>query len=127
MKSIAIFLKQSKNLEELYLSWNKIRGLGALCISEAIGLSALRALDLSWNSLASSENRSAVRALSDAIVNNSTLLHLDISNNQLDVEDMAIFGESLAGNQVLIGVHVSGNQGRLDSKGMLTTSALIVA
>lgn len=120
MESIGKLLSTTKVLEELYLSWNKIRGVGALCIVQAIRKQpSLRVLDLSWNSLASSDNRAVVIALADSVSNNHILEHFDISNNQFDVEDMGVLAKGMIGNHTLIGLHVSGNQGSVDAKGFI--------
>lgn len=123
MVSIAKFLEENAKIEEVYLSWNQIRGLGALKIVEALKFHAsLRALDLSWNALDSNEllkPRSVVSALADALANNKMLVHLDISNNHLDLEDCSLLAKQLESNQTLIGLHMVGNCGTMDSRGYL--------
>lgn len=123
MASIAKFLEENAKIEEIYLSWNQIRGSGALKIVEALKYhSSLRVCDLSWNSLASNDllkPRAIITALADALANNKVLSHLDISSNRLDMEDCAILGRQLESNQTLVGLHLSGNSGSVDSRGFV--------
>uniref|UniRef100_K3WMZ5 Uncharacterized protein n=1 Tax=Globisporangium ultimum (strain ATCC 200006 / CBS 805.95 / DAOM BR144) TaxID=431595 RepID=K3WMZ5_GLOUD len=123
MLSIAKFLEENAKIEEVYLSWNQIRGLGALKICEALKFhGSLRVVDLSWNSLDSNEllkPRSVVTALADSLANNKVLVHLDISNNHLDTADCALLAKQLESNQTLIGLHMSGNCGIVDTRGFL--------
>lgn len=123
MLSIAKFLEENAKIEEVYLSWNQIRGLGALKIAEAMKFhSSLRVVDLSWNSLDSNEllkPRSVVAALADSLANNKVLSHLDISNNHLDMDDCALLAKHLESNHALIGLHMSGNCGIVDTRGFL--------
>ena len=60
-----------------------------------------------------------IHGLGEALASNTALMHLDISNNQLDHVNMNLFGKCLAGNHTLIGLHVSGNQAHIDSKGFV--------
>ncbi|KAJ0392781.1 hypothetical protein ATCC90586_002931 [Pythium insidiosum] len=123
MVAIGKFLEENAKIEEMYLAWNNLRGLGALKIVESLRFHAsLRALDLSWNSLDSNEllrPRAIVSALADALANNKVLVHLDLSNNHLDVEDCAVLAKQLELNQTLIGLHLSGNCGVMDTKGFI--------
>ncbi|KAF1328778.1 Nlrc3 protein, partial [Globisporangium splendens] len=123
MLSIAKFLEENAKIEEVYLSWNQIRDLGALKICEALKFhGSLRVVDLSWNSLDSNEllkPRSVVTALADSLANNKVLVHLDLSNNHLDTTDCALLAKQLESNQTLIGFHMSGNCGIVDTRGFL--------
>lgn len=124
MVAIAKFLEENAKIEEVYLAWNQIRGLGALKIAEALKFhGSLRVVDLSWNSLDSNEllakPRAVVAALADSLANNKVLVHLDISNNHLDMDDCALLAKHLESNQTLIGLHMSGNCGVIDSRGFL--------
>jgi Ran GTPase-activating protein (RanGAP) involved in mRNA processing and transport len=131
---LAKFLEQNTKIEEFYLSWNKIRGFGAMKLVEAIKFHpSLRALDLSWNSLDSNDPpqplknntnhdhtpMTIVSTLADAIANNKILSHLDLSNNRLNEKDCQILAKALEENQTLIGLHMAGNVGMMDSRGFL--------
>lgn len=121
--AVAKFLEENARVEEVYLAWNQLRGVGALRVVEALKFhSSLRVLDLSWNALDSNERlppRAVVTALADALANNKTLLHLDVSNNRLDLADCALLATALERNQTLIGLHMSGNCGVVNSRGFL--------
>ncbi len=102
--AIAKVIDTSKTLRELYLSWNKIRGTSAQKLVEALGYRcSLRVLDLSWNSLHATNSKSIVLALGSSLSINTSLVHLDISNNCLDFEDCKILATSLLSNHTLIG------------------------
>ena len=88
--------------------------------------SSLQTLDLSWNAVGSKADmtsRPVAAALSDALTKNDTLLHLDLSQNQLDAQDCAIIGVGLRENHSLLGLHMTGNQGSVDSYGNLAPDA----
>lgn len=123
MVAIAKFLEENAKIEEVYLAWNQIRGLGALKIVESLKFHAsLRVVDLSWNALDSNDRlkpRAVVTALADALANNKVLAHLDLSSNHLDVDDCALLSKQLESNHTLIGLHMSGNCGVVDSRGFL--------
>ncbi|OQR99914.1 hypothetical protein ACHHYP_03940 [Achlya hypogyna] len=124
MLAIAKLLDESAKIEELYLSWNKIRGVGAQRIVEAIGYhNSLRVLDLSWNSLNSCAHHAVATTLATALTNNKVLMHLDLSNNGLDLEDCTILANALVTNHTVLGLHMVGNQAYVDAKGFVIPSA----
>ncbi|RQM27113.1 hypothetical protein B5M09_006101 [Aphanomyces astaci] len=102
--SLASMLAENAKVEELYLSWNKIRGVGAQRLVEALGYhTSLRVLDLSWNSLNSCPNNSVAAALATSLTNNKVLVHLDISNNALDAIACGILAAALVANHTIVG------------------------
>jgi Ran GTPase-activating protein (RanGAP) involved in mRNA processing and transport len=124
MVAIAKFLEENAKIEEVYLAWNNLRGLGALKIVEALKFHAsIRVLDLSWNALDANDllksPRAIVTVLADALANNKVLTHLDLSNNRLDRHDCELLAAQLEQNHVLMGLHMSGNCGAMDSRGFL--------
>ncbi|KAF1786678.1 Leucine-rich repeat domain, L domain-like [Phytophthora cactorum] len=144
MLAVARFLEENSRIEELYLAWNQLRGVGALKIVEALKYHAsLRVCDLSWNALSSSgpssasgtgntvnnssggvlRPRAVVTALADSLANNKVLAHLDLSSNRLDLEDCTLLAKQLENNQTLIGLHMSGNCAVMDSRGFLIPKA----
>jgi len=52
--------------------------------------------------------------------NNKTLLHLDISHNGFDSEEVKILAEGLLENQTILGVHMEGNEGKTDALGFVS-------
>ena len=117
--ALAELLNANQKLQELYVSWNKIQGQGAAELLQAVGKhTALRVLDISWNSLGSRMSSVAVTFLSEALCTSISLRHIDFSNNQLRKADCVLLAESLEMNQTLPGIHVMGNEGYIDPKGI---------
>lgn len=50
---------------------------------------------------------------------NTNLLHLDLSFNKIDEHDTAALATHLVENEILFGIHYTGNQGRIDSMGYM--------
>lgn len=111
------------HLLELDLSWNEVKFKGISSLSRVLDTpkSSLVSLDLSWNSIgtATDTKRSAAKAMSYILANNSSLTHLNLSHNHLTAEDCKVIGEGLEHNHALLGLHISGNEGRLDAFGHL--------
>ncbi len=127
---IASMLKHSKLLKNLDLSWNNIRREGAVALFGAInGNSCLESLDVGYNAIGSSQdtNRSAVVALASCLGvdtgNGCSLTHLNVSHNQMNEGDCAILAKALKKNHTLMGIHVDGNAGFIDSRGFLIPGA----
>ena len=132
-------LKRSlRGLTELDLSWNEIRSAGAVALCDALGggtssapssssqvsgpscCPQLTKLDLSWNALGSKDDsRAAVKALSAMLASNSSLVHLDLSQNQLSAQDCSILSEGLQSNHSLLGLHMVGNASKSDVYGQM--------
>ncbi|KAF1780578.1 Leucine-rich repeat domain, L domain-like [Phytophthora cactorum] len=134
MLAVARFLEENSRIEELYLAWNQLRGVGALKIVEALKYHA--SLRLSGPSSACGTGntvnnssggvlrpRAVVTALADSLANNKVLAHLDLSSNRLDLEDCTLLAKQLENNQTLIGLHMSGNCAVMDSRGFLIPKA----
>jgi len=126
-----------KMLRVLDLHWNSFHGDGAhalLCgvYDNLTQGGKLSRLDLSWNRLGmlSSSGSSAKvpsKVLSDVLACDMTLLHLDISCNDLGLEDCARISAGLRSNSTLFGLHVAGNHARLDELGFLVPFAALPA
>jgi hypothetical protein len=130
--SIASMLKKSKHLTMLDLSWNNIRRAGAVAIFKSIdGASVIASLDLGYNAIGSTldRERDAVHALAKCLnpttgaTAGCSLTHLNVSHNQMCEEDCRILSKALAVNHTLLGIHVEGNSGFIDSKGFLVPGA----
>jgi len=50
---------------------------------------------------------------------NRTLLHLDISFNSFSAEDMMALSDGLRENHTLLGIHVEGNNAKIDTLGFI--------
>ena len=123
-------------LEELDISWNNIDLAAAALIRQ---LKTLQWLDLSSNSLGSqsaqdqtagflaSEQASdgsggslaMITRIGNAILENETLIHLSLSNNQFDMQQLQVLSKLLEGNHTLIGLHLSHANARVDAHGFL--------
>ena len=113
-------------IKELDLSWNSINFIGAIALANAIRISSsMLNVDLSWNSIGSSSDkeRDAAKAISLMLSENSSLTHLDLSQNQLSISDISCIGEGLKKNHSLLGLHITGNQGKIDAYGQLAADA----
>lgn len=117
-KALKTFLARNIGVETLDLHWNSLNGPAAvLALSGLAANSHLRVLDLSWNALGRSPLVSS--ALSRVVKENSTLQHLDLSNNYLTSSDIDLVAEGLRSNHTILGVHVEGNEGVQDAMGFL--------
>ena len=54
-------------------------------------------------------------AWSDAFSSNSSLLHIDMSHNNLVQTEVEIIAEGLKENQKILGIHFAGNDGDVDN------------
>ena len=128
-RCIANAIRKSKNLISLDLSWNNIRRQGAIDLFNSIdGKTCIESLDIGYNAIGTStdEGRSAVHALAKMLSESDegcSLTHLNLSHNQLGLEDCEILSKALQSNHTLMGVHVEGNQGFIDSRGFLIPDA----
>ena len=123
---LATLIKHTQALQELNLSWNEIKDKGAVLLAAAVGSNqTLQKLDISWNAIGtkSEVNRCVAKALSDMLAQNATLLHLDLSQNQLTTTDCAVISVGLAANHSIMGLHMTGNGGSLDAYGHLVPDA----
>jgi len=118
-EKISKMLELNTTLEELYLQWNQIKSAGGITIVNGLkSASKLKVLDLSWNSLGQNGSQFA-KAFATYIGANTTLVHLDLSNNYITMEDAKVIAEELKHNHTLYGFHFQGNVGYVDHKGFL--------
>ena len=129
-KAIKRAFTETSNLVELYLGWNNISGTGGKAIAKLLIQDVkLKVLDLSWNNLGKNNKskKSKPKSLGDiwgeALVINTTLIHLDLSFNMIEVRDSKVISEKLRSNHSLYGMHFKGNAGRIDSLGFLQVAS----
>lgn len=75
-------------INELYLYWNNLKAKGAKVIFESIIESdneTLKVLDLSWNNIGDDKYQNCVHFLSEMLIKNRTIIHLDLSNNNFNL------------------------------------------
>lgn len=114
---------QTRDLEELYLHWNQIKGDGALAIVDALlENDSLNVLDLSWNAFGQG-NPHVVPKLCDYLVKNKSLVHLDLSSNFFTLQDCKAIAEAIAKNHTIYGFHFRGNYGWVDARGFLVVDS----
>lgn len=51
----------------------------------------------------------------DALRENKSLVHVDISHNKMSKIDVEIIAEGLKENHSILGIHMSGNSGHVDN------------
>ena len=110
------------NLTELSLAWNSIKHNGTIALAEALKTNdKLLSFDLSWNAIGSKADqfRTTAIAIASLLEVNCTLTHLDLSQNQLKEQDIIVIGEGLKKNHSLLGIHITGNAGKVDAYGQL--------
>jgi hypothetical protein len=115
-------------LKYLNLSWNQIQYKGVIALFNSLKQNqSLTTLDLSWNSIGSpsvDKNRLVAASLKNMLIDNVTLIHLNLTNNQLNSFDFPIISEGLNKNKTLLGLHIDSNVGIIDSYGYLNEPSL---
>lgn len=82
-----------------------------------LNISAIKVLDISWNKLGSSVD--CMKLLADKLAENKLLYQLDISHNdiKLNSEHFEYFTSCLDKNHSITGLHITGNDMRIDIDG----------
>lgn len=62
---------------------------------------------------------SAVKNIANLLSTNRTLIHVDLSDNNFNMEESRLIGEALNKNKKIYGFHFNGNYGYIDTKGFL--------
>ncbi|CDW85738.1 UNKNOWN [Stylonychia lemnae] len=120
---IAKLITDSSSLRELKMHWNKLGSNKLPTLIDALSKNKrLKVLDISWNALGSYERSDTFQVgeiLGRYLNNNKSLVHLDLSFNGLNEDDCLQLGEYLKENHTLLGLHMRGNQGMIDSLGFI--------
>jgi len=114
----------------LFIHWNKIWAKGAIAILKALEKNqVVQVLDLSFNAIGADKTNSAATQFAITCQENSGLVHLDISHCNFTLVDIEIIGknilikilqylgEGLKKNHTILGIHLIGNKGKINSKG----------
>jgi hypothetical protein len=56
---------------------------------------------------------------------NKTLIHVDLSFNNLKSPDVQMMGEGLKVNHTILGIHLMGNEARVDELGFVTPEKIV--
>ena len=121
-KTLCSYISQTQTLQKLDLHWNLIRSQGAYSLSESIlSNSTLKVLDLSWNSLGSLSKVNGIKILAHALEKHKSLIHVDISNNNLATADVEIIAKKLEKNHKILGIHMSGNHADVNELGFISS------
>jgi hypothetical protein len=114
-------MHNNQDLQEMYLHWNLLSGVGAMMMLEGLfENSELRLIDLSWNNIGKSN---AFVGLLVRIIERkmSQISHWDLSYNQFTYEECVRISQSLELNHQIIGFHFEGHYGYVDHRGHLVT------
>ncbi|KAL4482818.1 hypothetical protein ABPG72_022378 [Tetrahymena utriculariae] len=117
-------IMQSSSIKELYLRWNKFKSESGQKIAEALMENdTIKVLDLSYNSLGISNNQKCQfsKTFAKLIEKDSdcSIIHIDISYNQINFQETTIISEALKKNFTIVGFHFNGNCGFIDKSGFL--------
>jgi len=118
-RELAIILQDKGKipLEHLELHYNNFKGDDMIEFFTHLNSSGLKILDISWNKLGSSLE--CIKLLATNLSSNNLLHQLDISHNDiiLPSEDLEHFTHCIDQNHTITGLHVTGNQMRIDIDG----------
>ncbi|CAG9334437.1 unnamed protein product [Blepharisma stoltei] len=120
VKAIGEMLSKNYGLRYLDLHWNLIRGDEAIYLFNGLEQNRyLRHLDLSWNAIGNSTNLEIINSIGKAFKENTLLIHADLSYNNFNLQECEILGKFLYDNHTLIGLHMLGNDCKINSKGFI--------
>lgn len=115
-------LSENSQILKLDLHWNNFCPASGAMIFEGIEKNyTLRELDLSWNSIGSNATSEEIEKIASVVAKQRELLHLDLSYNYFTVDESRILGEALKHNHQILGLHMEGNNCKIDSNGFLVT------
>lgn len=117
-------VREHEALEELDVHWNHITGESARDLLQGLyengrGGGSLRDLNFSWNPLGKAGGEEACRKLAQVFVENDVLRHLDFSKCELSAGLCQILADGLRDNSTILGLHISGNEGRMNTRGYI--------
>jgi hypothetical protein len=119
-KTLGSMLSLNHVLKKLDLHWNQLKASGILEIFEGLQKNCkLKELDLSWNLMSRGLDEVSTRRIAEILTGLGKLKHLDLSSNYLGANSCAVFAEGLRDNHVLLGIHMLGNDCRVDSRGFV--------
>ena len=122
--ALSSLLSKSVCLQHLYLSWNYFHGSDSQVLANGLSSNmTLVSLDLSWNNLGGcfigEEEVNEFYLLAHSIARHKSLTHLDISSNELSVDECNKLGSYLSQNRSIYGIHIDGNRGEIGHTGII--------
>ena len=109
----------NKILQRLTLALNPIHESGETMADMLTLCVGLTDLDLSWTGLSNLGER-----FREALSASTSLLHLTLSHNGMDTEEVSLFSEALSNNHTLLGCHIScGNSASMDYSGRVYSTS----
>jgi hypothetical protein len=121
---IKSMLVENHYLKKLDLHWNNLKDRGTLLVFEGLSKNdSLKELDLSWNSIGNSREKGCIKSISNCFAKIQGLAHLDLSFNSLTGEECVELGRGLEANHDILGIHMMGNEGIVDSQGFVLRSS----
>jgi hypothetical protein len=121
-KSLSEMIFYNRSITALFLSWNEIKGEGARLLARGLQENnQIKVFDMSFNPIGSMhfQKTSCIKSLSDAFSANKTLMHVDFSYCGFSNDDLENLNFGLKYNHSILGIHMIGNQGGIDSLGFL--------
>ena len=121
---VADMLRHNRSLLVLFLHWNKICSKGGVAIAKALyHNNSLQVFDFSFNNVGSTKEHECAKAFAACFESNTSLLHVDMSSDLFDREDVTILNEGLTKNHTILGIHMGGNKGKTDPLGFVNPLA----
>lgn len=111
------------SLTALFISWNEFKGEGAKFIADGLkDNETLKVFDMSFNTIGNMHNQkyNCIPDFAEAFKNNTHLMHVDLSYVGLIKKDLEDLNVGLKHNHTLLGIHIIGNEGGVDSIGFLS-------
>lgn len=122
-RALGTLVGNHKSLRELDAHWNHITGEGALLLARGLLENAqnsghLKDVDLSWNPLCREDNATC-EELAKVLKENNVLYHLNLAKCDLNGDQCKILADALKDNTTLFGIHMKGNNARVDNQGFI--------
>ncbi|KAL4496016.1 hypothetical protein ABPG72_015438 [Tetrahymena utriculariae] len=122
-EGISLFLKESQEINELYLHWNKFSSQGGIAIAKGLEQNiSLQVLDMSYNGLGNPTGvKSGLKIVKSCSHQFGQIKHLDLSFNMFTKEETVEISNFLSKSNYQLGLHYLGNQRGwiVDSRGFL--------
>ena len=117
-KILSSYLENAYSMVKVNLKWNQISSQGCIKLWEGILKgNSIKNLNLSYNWLGRNDSIEFLQSIVSII--NSTLVHLDISHNNLSLPIWRNLGELIENNHSLYGLHIHGNDWYIDGFGFI--------